>query len=76
MYLSNLKYHPLCNNTCAYSSLQMSGVPQNLKWNEKYKHTLISLPLLLQMKSFTHLFSQTKAKIYAEASKMKTYSLK
>lgn len=26
---SLMKYFPLCNNTCAYSSLQISGVPQN-----------------------------------------------
>lgn len=46
-----------------YSSLQMSDVPQNLKWNEKDKHTLILLLLLLQMKLFTHPFSLIKAKI-------------
>lgn len=43
----------------------MSGVPQNLKWNKKYKHMLISLLLLLQIIFFTHLFSQTKTKIYS-----------
>lgn len=36
-----------------------------MKWNEKYKHMLISLLLLLQINFFTHLFSQTKAKIYS-----------
>lgn len=43
----------------------MSGVPQNPKWNKKYKHMLISLLLLLQIIFFTHLFSQTKTKIYS-----------
>lgn len=41
----------------------MSGVPQNLKSNEKYKHMLIFLLLLLQINFFTHLFSLIKAKM-------------
>lgn len=41
----------------------MSGVPQNLKWNEKDKHMLIILLLFLQMKLLTHVFSLIKAKI-------------
>lgn len=36
-----------------------------MKWNEKDKHMLIPLLLLLQMNFFTHLFSQTEAKIYS-----------
>lgn len=28
-YISNTEYFSLCNNTCAYTSFQMTGVPQN-----------------------------------------------